>query len=77
MVTEEHSELANANGFSEIVISVEDISRLRDALTKEAGWTAVELPDAPPEQHTAWHVPTECKRIEQCLLTAEKMIRVV
>ena len=59
------------SGFSEIVISVEEISWLRDALTKVAGWSALDLPDAPLEQHTAWHVPPECTRIEQCLLTAE------
>lgn len=59
------------SGFNEIVISVEEISGLRDALTQVAGWTATDLSDALPEQHAAWHVPSECTRIEQCLLTAE------
>lgn len=60
-----------SSGFSEVVISVETIGRLRDALTQTAGWKATDLPDAPAEQYAAWHVPKSCTRIEQCLLTAE------
>ena len=59
------------NGFTEAVISVENISRIRDTLTNVANWTVTELPDAPREQYSAWHVPNTCERIEQVLLTAE------
>lgn len=71
MSDETQSESFGVQGFSEVVISVEDPSRLKDALTEVAGWSAVDLPDAPKEQFIAWHVPETCTRIEQCLLTAE------
>jgi catechol 2,3-dioxygenase-like lactoylglutathione lyase family enzyme len=59
------------SGFTEIVISVDDIAKLRDALVKVANWSVAALPDAPREQFAAWHVPASCTRIEQVLLTAE------
>ena len=58
-------------GFTEVVVSVESINRLRDTLSQVAGWAITELPDAPVEQLAAWHVPNSCTRIEQLLLTAE------
>lgn len=61
----------NVNGFTEVVISVEDIARIRNAFTGVAGWTFNDLPDAPAEQFSAWHVPDSCERIQQVLLTAE------
>lgn len=59
------------NGFTEAVISVENIDRISDTLTRVADWKVTALPDAPAEQFPAWHVPETCHRIEQCLLTAE------
>ena len=53
----------NVNGFTEVVISVEDIARIRNAFTGVAGWTFNDLPDAPAEQFSAWHVPDSCERI--------------
>ena len=58
-------------GFTEVVVSVENVRRLRDTLSTVAGWTIKELPDAPVEQLAAWRVPKSCTRIEQFLLTAE------
>jgi len=59
------------HGFTEVIVSVENMDRLSETLTKVAGWTAKDLPDAPPEQFPAWHVPDSCTRKEQRLLTAE------
>ena len=61
----------HVNGFTEVVISVEEIPRISDTFTSLAGWTLTPLPDAPAEQFAAWHVPDSCTRIEQILLTAE------
>ena len=61
----------HVNGFTEVVISVESIPRISNTLTSLAGWTITQLPDAPAEQFSAWHVPDDCTRIEQVLLTAE------
>ncbi|NIJ08556.1 catechol 2,3-dioxygenase-like lactoylglutathione lyase family enzyme [Sphingomonas vulcanisoli] len=57
-------------GFQEVVHSAFDIERLAGPLCAVGGWTRTELPDAPPKQFTAWHVPEGCTRIEQCLLHA-------
>ncbi len=51
-------------------MSVFDIGRAIAPLIDIAGYTRHALPDAPPEQFRAWHVPQDCTRIEQCLLTA-------
>ena len=59
------------HGFTEVIVSVEDIDRLGQTLSRVAGWTIEDLPDAPPEQFGAWKVPSSCTRIEQKLLTAE------
>ena len=57
-------------GFHEVVHSAFDIERLAGPLCDVGGWTRSDLPDAPPEQFAAWHVPAGCARIEQCLLHA-------
>ena len=57
-------------GFHEVVHSAFAIDRLAGPLCTVGGWTRTDLPDAPPEQWAAWHVPPECTRIEQCLLHA-------
>lgn len=57
-------------GFQEVVHSAFDIDRLSVPLCAVGGWTRTDLPDAPPEQFAAWHVPEGCTRIEQCLLNA-------
>lgn len=60
-----------SSGFQEIVISVFDIAHFAEAFVEVGGYGFRSLPDAPPEQFTAWHVPRECRRIEQALLTPE------
>lgn len=62
-------------GFQEVVHSAFDIDRLAGPLCAVGGWTRTELPDAPPEQWAAWHVPPECTRIEQCLIHAPNDVR--
>ena len=52
----------------EAVVSTFDIERLAAPLVEACGYVRVELPDAPPEQFAAWHVPADCTRIEQALL---------
>ncbi len=58
------------SGFHEVVHSAFDIDRLAGPLCAVGDWRRTDLPDAPPEQFAAWHVPAECTRIEQCLLRA-------
>lgn len=57
-------------GIAEAVMSVFDIDRVAAALVESAGYVRHELPDCPPEQAAAWHVPEGCTRIAQALLTA-------
>ena len=57
-------------GFQEVVLSAYDIDRIAGPLCAVGRWSRTDLPDAPPEQWTAWHVPPTCTRIEQCLLGA-------
>ncbi|WP_184021887.1 hypothetical protein [Sphingobium boeckii] len=56
-------------GISEAVLSVFDIDRACAPLVQAAGYGRTDLPDCPPEQMLAWHVPAGCTRIEQTLLT--------
>lgn len=58
-------------GMQEIVVSVRNLEQLRSNLMDIARWSCHPLPDAPREQFAAWHLPAECTRIEQMLLTAE------
>ena len=44
-------------GFHEVVHSAFAIDRLAGPLCTVGGWTRTDLPDAPPEQWAAWHVP--------------------
>lgn len=57
-------------GFHEAVLSVFAFDRIADAMVAVGGYTRTDLPDAPPEQFAAWHVPQGCTRIAQCLLHA-------
>lgn len=52
----------------EAVVSVFDFERLAAPLLDTGDYDRVELPDAPPEQWKAWHVPKACSRIQQMLL---------
>ena len=60
-----------AKGMQEIVVSVHNLERLRSNLMDVSRWSCHPLPDAPPEQFAAWHVPAGCTRIEQMLMVAE------
>lgn len=55
-------------GLQEVVVSVFDLERIVRPLVDICGYVHVALPDAPPAQFGAWHVPPKCTRIEQCLL---------
>lgn len=59
-----------ATGIDEVVFSTFDIERASAALIAVGGFRRMELPDCPPEQFGAWHVPAGCTRIEQALLSA-------
>lgn len=52
------------------MISAFDVDRIAGPMCEVGGWSRTNLPDAPPEQWMAWHVPDACTRIEQCLLSA-------
>ena len=62
--------MSKPTGFNELVVSVFDIGRIRAVFESIGGWTARPLPDAPVEQYAAWHVPAECQKITQLLLSA-------
>ena len=58
------------SGFHEAVLSTFAVERIAGPLCAVGGYSRQLLPDAPREQWSAWHVPSDCTRIEQCLLTA-------
>jgi len=62
-------------GMQEMVVSVRNLEALRSTLMDVGRWSAHPLPDAPPEQFAAWHVPAGCTRIEQVLMKAENESR--
>ena len=55
-------------GLREYVLSVFDIERIAQPMTEVGTFTFHALPDAPPGQFAAWHVPPACTRIEQVYL---------
>lgn len=55
----------------EAVVSSFDIDRLARPLVEVCGYRRIDLPDAPPAQFAAWHLPEACERIEQALLVPE------
>jgi len=60
-----------SNGIQEAVVSTFDIDRLAIPLEQACGYRRVALPDADPDQWTAWSVPSSCTRIEQALLVPD------
>jgi len=60
-----------SNGIQEAVVSTFDIDRLAMPLEQACGYRRVVLPDAGPDQWTAWSVPSSCTRIEQALLVPD------
>lgn len=55
-------------GFHEVVMSVFDIDRIARPMTATGAFELRALPDAPPGQYAAWHLPATCTRIEQACL---------
>lgn len=58
-----------SSGLREYVMSVFDIDRIARPMQEAGSFTRQALPDAPPEQFAAWHVPPSCTRIEQAYLS--------
>jgi predicted enzyme related to lactoylglutathione lyase len=57
-------------GIAEAILSVYDIERACRPLVEAGGYEREDLPDCPPQQWSAWHVPQRCTRIAQTLLRA-------
>ena len=68
--TRAQSEASDASlGLREYVMSVFNIERIARPMTEAGSFTLVALPDAPPGQFAAWHLPPSCTRIEQAYLS--------